>query len=255
MEAANSRVQAAGLQKFSPRAVTLIAIALLTCFRFAYIHLLWADEDYHLAAALQMLHRKIPYRDFWYDKPPLSGLYYLIIGAHFGWPLRILDAVYVLIACYIAFRLARAWWGEAEAWTAAMLLSFFMTFYLPSAVIPFAADALMIVPHLAAIYCAYRKLPLSAGLWAGVAFLANAKAAFVLAVCTLWLWPEWQILLAGFAIPVLAGLLAALASGAWTGYVEQVWRWGFLYAAGSPVTDPAKRGVIRTADWLGFHAA
>jgi len=119
-----------------------------------------------------MLHRKIPYRDFWYDKPPLSGLYYLIIGAHFGWPLRILDAVYVLIACYIAFRLARAWWGEAEAWTAAMLLSFFMTFYLPSAVIPFAADALMIVPHLAAIYCAYRKLPLSAGLWAGVAFLA-----------------------------------------------------------------------------------
>src|SRR5690349_24985125 len=165
MEAVDSRLHRVSAQKFSTRAVILIAIALLACLRFAHIHLLWADEDYHLVTALQMLHGKIPYRDFWYDKPPLSGLYYLLIGAHFGWPLRILDAVYVLIACYIAFRLARAWWGEAEAWTAALLLSFFMTFYLPSAVIPFAADALMIVPHLAAIYCAYRKLPLSAGLW------------------------------------------------------------------------------------------
>jgi hypothetical protein len=136
-----------------------------------------------------------------------------------------------------------------------LLLSFFMTFYLPSAVIPFAADALMIVPHLAAIYCAYRKLPLSAGLWAGVAFLANPKAVFVLAVCAIWLWPAWPLLISGFAIPVLAGLLAAVACGAWTGYVEQVWRWGFLYAAGSPVADPAKLGIIRTADWLGFHAA
>ena len=230
------------------------ALVLLSCFRFAHLHLLWADEDYHLAAALQILRGKLPYRDFWYDKPPLNALYYLIIAAHAGWPLRILDAVYVLIACYVTFRLARMWWGEPEGWVAALLLAFFLTFYLPSAVIPFAADALMILPHLAAMYCARKGLMVHAGIWAGFAFLTNAKAVFVLAVCAIWLWPRWELLIAGSAIPTLAGFAAALASGAWRGYVEQVWRWGFLYAEGSPVLNPARLGIIRTADWLGFHA-
>jgi 4-amino-4-deoxy-L-arabinose transferase-like glycosyltransferase len=248
MEAAHSPLNRARVAAFA-------GLVILTCFRLAHIHLLWADEDYHLATALQMLHGKIPYRDFWYDKPPLTGLYYLLIAGYSGWPLRILDAVYVLIACYLAFRLARAWWSEAEGWTAALLLAFFLTFYLPSAVISFAADALMIVPHFAAIYCARRRLILRAGLWAGIAFLTNAKAVFVLAVCIIWLWPKWELLVAGFVIPAVAGLVAALASGAWSGYVEQVWRWGFLYAEGSPVRNPAELGIVRTAHWLGFHAA
>ncbi|MBV8689815.1 MAG: hypothetical protein JOZ59_06910, partial [Candidatus Eremiobacteraeota bacterium] len=230
------------------------ALVILSCFRFAHLHLLWADEDYHLGAALQILRGKIPYRDFWYDKPPLNALYYLIIGAHAGWSLRILDAVYVLIACWMAFRLAHTWWGEAEAWIAALLLAFFLTFYIPSAVIPFAADALMIVPHLGAMYCARKGLMVRAGLWAGVAFLTNAKAIFVLAVCAIWLWPRWELLMAGFAIPTLAGFVAAVAAGAWRGYVEQVWRWGFLYAEGSPVLNPVRLGIVRTSDWLGFHA-
>ncbi len=49
----------------------------------------------------------------------------------------------------------------------------------------------MIVPHLAAIYCARQRLPLWAGVYAGIAFLVNTKAVFVLAVCAIWLWPEW----------------------------------------------------------------
>src|SRR5262249_13552939 len=40
--------------------------------RLCHVNLLWADEDYHLAAAIQTLHGKLPYRDFWYDKPPLN---------------------------------------------------------------------------------------------------------------------------------------------------------------------------------------
>src|SRR5581483_4328835 len=119
-----------------PRTVVFL-IAALACFRLCHVHLLWADEDYHLAAAIHILHGKMPYRDFWYDKPPLNAVYYLLIGGYAGWPLRLLDAGYISAACYLAYRIARHWWGEAEGLTAALLLAFFTTFYLPSAVIPF----------------------------------------------------------------------------------------------------------------------
>ncbi len=238
----------------SPHAAVLLTIA-LACLRLSHVHLLWADEDYHLAAAIHMLHGKVPYRDFWYDKPPLNAIYYLLIGGYSGWPLRLLDCAYILLACYLAYRLSRAWWGETEGRTAALLLAFFTIFYLPSAVIPFAADALMMVPHLGAIYCARLKLPLWSGVCAGIAFLVNPKAVFVLATCAVWLLPQFLTVLTGFALPVISGLACALVSGAWPGYWEQVWRWGVIYAEGSPVTDPIRNGFVRTSDWLGFHAA
>lgn len=228
---------------------------LLSCFRLAHVHLLWADEDYHLAAALQALHGKIPYRDFWYDKPPLSALYYLLIGGHSGWALRVLDAAYILTGCFLCYRLARLWWSEIEGAIAALLFAFFTTFYLPSTVIPFAADAVMIVPHLAAILFAARKQPLWAGFFTGIAFIANAKALFVLLVCALWLWPDWLLLSVGFAVSTATGAAILVLLGAWPGYIQQVWSWGLIYAKGSPVAHPLHVGVTRTADWLGFHAA
>jgi hypothetical protein len=237
------------------RSICLALVVALSCFRLAHLNLLWADEDYHLAAAIQLLHGKIPYRDFWYDKPPLNAIYYLLIGGFPGWALRALDAFYIMLACHLAYRVARAWWSEAEAWTSALLLAFFTTFYLPSAVIPFAADALMVIPHLAAIYCALRRFPIWAGLWVGVAFLFNAKALFVFATCVVWLPADCMLLLAGLALPLIAGSLSALFLGAWPGYLEQVWRWGFIYATGSPVVRPFLNGTVRTLDWLGFHAA
>jgi hypothetical protein len=243
--------------RLAPRArLGLVCLVVaLACFRLCHIHLLWADEDYHLAAAIHMLDGKVPYRDFWYDKPPLCAAFYLLIAGYPGWPLRILDAAYILLACYLAYLLARDWWGELEGWTAAVLVAFFTTFYLPSAVIPLAADAVMIVPHFAALYCARRKLALWAGIWAGIAFLFNIKALFILAICALLLMPQLPFLLFGFALPLAAALLAALFSGAWAGYCEQVWRWGLIYTEGSPVVDPVKTGLTRTSHWIGFHAA
>jgi hypothetical protein len=223
--------------------------------RFAHVQLLWADEDYHLAAALQMLHGKVPYRDFWYDKPPLAGLYYTLIGGYSGWMLTALDSGYVLVACYFTLSLARAFWGAAEGWTAAVLIAFFMAFYLPSAVIPFAADAVMLVPHLAAMCCARQRRPMWAGFWSGIAFCANAKALFVLLACGIWLWPEVVWLTAGFLALMAAASGAAWITGAWNGYVEQVWLWGIRYASGSPVLHPVLNGLTRTMNWLGFHAA
>ena len=230
-------------------------VGLLASFRLCHVRLLWSDEDYHLAAALQILHGKLPYRDFWYDKPPLSALYYTLIGGYSGWPLRILDTLYVLLACFLAYRLARAWWGQSEARLAALFLAFFLTFYLPSAVIGFAADALMLAPHLAAIYYTFVRKPFTAGLCCGIAFLVNAKAVFVCAVCAIWLVGSWTALCAGFFLPVASAAAFVLLSGSWGSYWEQVWRWGWIYAAQSPVVHPWKEGFLRTLDWVGFHIA
>ncbi len=244
------------VQRFtSGRAAVAILVTLLASLRLTHVHLLWADEDYHLAAAINLLHGRIPYRDFWYDKPPLSAIYYVLIGGYSGWPLRILDIFYVLLACFLAFRLARAWWGETEARVAAVFLAFFLTFYLPSSAVAFAADALMVVPHLAAIYCALVGRSFLSGVFCAIAFLVNAKAVFVAAVCALWLLAAWPALAAGFVLPLVCAAALAVFSGAWPGYCEQVWRWGWLYAAQSPVVDPVRLGVMRSLDWLGFHAA
>lgn len=240
----------------SIRKLTFVLIIAFACLRLTHINLLWADEDYHLAAALNILHGKMPYRDFWYDKPPLAAIYYLLIGAHPGWPLRLLDAAYVLAACGIAYKLARNWWGEAEGAVASFLVAFSLAFYIPPAVIAFAADAMMLIPHLAGVYFAQRRSALAAGACCALAFLANAKAVFVFATCALWLMPvEGVLLLVGFAVPVSLMYAAARMSGAWAAYVEQVWHWGLLYTKGTPVEHPIQLGISRTSHWLAFYAA
>lgn len=240
-------------RRHNPALIVAVLVVGLSCFRLAHAGLLWADEDYHLAAAINLLHGKLPYRDFWYDKPPLTALYYLLIGGYFGWPLRLLDAAYIVASCYVAYRIASAWWTEIEGYAAALLLAFFTTFYLPSAVIPFAADAVMLLPHLLAIDCALRQRPILAGCFTGLAFLANIKAVFVLASCTLFLGPGLLPLFASFALSSAIGLGVLTVCGAWPGYVEQVWRWGFIYAKDSPVIRPWLNGVGRTLNWTGFH--
>ncbi len=232
-----------------------IAIVALAALRLCHIHVLWSDEDYHLAAALQILDGKLPYRDFWYDKPPLSALYYMLIAGHPGWPLRLLDTTYVLAACFLVYKLGRAWWGICEARTAALLLAFSLAFYLPGAVVGFAADALMILPHLAAIFYALTGRAALAGLWGAIAFLVNVKGLFVLAVCALWLPGSLGSLGLGFMLPLVAFGGVALLSGTWPGYWEQVWRWGWVYAEQSPVSKPLWNGVVRSLHWMGFHTA
>ncbi len=231
--------------------LAVVAFALL---RLAHRDLLWSDEDYHLAAALNILHGKIPYRDFWYDKPPLDAFYYLLIGAHWGWALRVLDAVYVCLACWLAFRLARDLWSEIEGFVAAVLLAFFLAFYLPAAVIPFAADALLIVPQLAAILCVQRRCFVWSGVWGGVGFLVNAKSLFVLATCAAWAATDAGWVVFGFAVPVIVQCSVLVALGAWSGYVTQIWQWGLVYTRSSPAVDVVTNGARRVLDWTGFHA-
>lgn len=227
----------------------------LVASRLCHIHILWAEEDLPLAAAVQMLHGKVLYRDIWFDKPPLVPGIYLLWGAQCGWLLRLAGALFAWAACLLIYRFAKALWGEREGLLAAGLLAFFLVFGIPAAVVPLASDLLMLVPHIAAVYLAYRRRPFWSGAAAGLAFLFNSKALFVLAACALWQFRWLPQLALGFLLPNAAALAWLAARGALAGYYEQVWWQGFLYSRSTFLENPAIAGVIRTARWMGFQAA
>ncbi|MDQ1471328.1 MAG: hypothetical protein QOJ99_2808 [Bryobacterales bacterium] len=206
-----------------------------------------------LAVALQMKRGAVIYRDAWFDKPPLVPAVYLLWGGAIGPVLRVMGALYVLLACWLGYAIGVQLWGRREGYLAAGLFAFFLTFDTHSAVLPLAADLLLLVPHLAAVLFAFRRQPLLSGIAAGIGFLLNAKAVFVLAACALFAWPSVMPLLAGFVLPNLIAVAWLVASGAFTPWLDQAWRWPALYANNPLVADPVWNGVVRTANWLGFH--
>lgn len=229
--------------------------ALLLAAHLCHSFILWEGEDLPLAAAIQMLRGSVLYRDVWFDKPPLVPAFYMLWGAGIGPALRIAGAMYCMVACLLAYLLAATAWTRREGYLAAGLLAFFLTFDTHSSVLPLAADLLLLVPHLAAVLFAVRKQPLWSGVAAGVGFLVNTKSIFVLAACAVFAWPSVIPLAFGFAVPVAAAAAWLGASGAFPAYFDQVWRWSSAYAASPFVVDPVWNGVLRTGNWLGFHAA
>jgi len=215
---------------------------------------LWAEEDLPLAAALQMSHGSALYREIWFDKPPLVPAVYLLWGVSIGPVLRIAGAVYAMMACLLAYAFAAGQWTRREGYWAAALLGFFLTFDTHSAVLPLAADLLLLVPHFAAVLLASRKQAFWSGFAAGIGFLFNAKGAFVLAACALFAWPAVVPLAMGFLVPNLAALAWLGGTSSLIPYFDQVWRWPAQYSASPVVADPLWNGVIRTLNWLGFHA-
>src|SRR6202162_5339159 len=94
--------------------LALLFLGLLAA-RLCHSGIVWVEEAYPTAAAIQLLHGKGLYTDVWFDKPPLSAFVYLLWGAHIGAPLRIAGAVFVLLCCWMIWRLARDPWGPREA--------------------------------------------------------------------------------------------------------------------------------------------
>jgi len=233
----------------------LVLAALLVATRLCHLQILWEGDSYPLAAAGQMLRGRALYRDIWFDKPPLLAVAYLLFGAAPGWPLRLADALYGLAACWVVWRFARDLWTEREGLWAAALLGFFLCFDIPSAVIPLASDLLMLAPHLAAVWLAFRRRAFWSGAMAGLAFWINPKGLVVAAACGLWFPGGIPLMLAGFAS--VSALLAAwlAATGALAAYWDEVWRWGRIYAASPLLDKPLPNGLVRTANWAGFHAA
>ncbi|MCZ2075124.1 MAG: glycosyltransferase family 39 protein [Bryobacteraceae bacterium] len=237
------------------RAVFALIAAVLVVSRLCHSQVLWAEEGLPLAAALQIISGKFLYSEIWFDKPPLTTAVYILWGAHTGWLLRLAGALYAFLACLLAYLLARDLWGAREGRIAAALLAFFLTFGIQSAIIPLAADLLMLVPHLAAVWFAWQRRALWSGLAAGVAVLTNAKAAFVILFCGILLYRYLVRFSLGVLIPNAAVLLWLQQAGALDDYILQVWELGRLYSAHTFVTEPWKEGVIRTLNWAGFHAA
>jgi hypothetical protein len=233
----------------------ILLAALLLVTRLCHVGILWEGDSYPLAAAGQMLRGKALYREVWFDKPPLLGVVYLVFGALPGWPLRLFDAIYAIVACWVAWRFARDLWSEAEARWAAALLAFFLSFDIPSAVIPVASDLLMLAPHFAAVWLAFRRRAFLCGVMAGIAFWINPKGAMVAIICAAWSPAGIPLMAAGFAA-VSAAIVAWLAgTGSLSAYWEQVWRWGRLYAASPFAENPLSNGLLRTVNWVGFHCA
>ncbi len=233
----------------------LILFVGLLAARLCQVGILWAEEGLPLAAAAEMREGKALYRDIWFDKPPLLAAAYRLWGAQRGWPLRLAGAIYAALACVLAYRFARDLWGESEALWSAALMAFFLTFDTLSSVTPLAADLLMVVPHVAAVWLAWRGRAFWSGAAAGIAFAVNAKGLVVLAACALWSYRSLPALLAGFAAPNLAVAIWLWADGALESYYEEVWKWGRIYAARTFVESPARNAVIRCSGWVGFHAA
>ena len=232
----------------------LIIFAITLALRLCHAGILWADEDYHLAAGIQTLHGKMLYRDLWYDKPPLAAWMYAALGAFPGWPLRVFDAFYILAICVAMYRFARDVWSEREGLFAAALLAFFLNFDYATAVIPIAPDFFLMLPHILAVHCAWRKKVFQAGLWSGVAFMFHTKGAFVLAMCALLAWPAILTLVVGFLIPAGAILAVLAATGAMHGYIQEVWQWGLAYSRFPALENPVWNAARRVVDWSGFHA-
>ncbi len=221
--------------------------AVLAATRLSHTGVVWVEEAYPTAAAIQLLDGKSLYRDIWFDKPPLLAYTYLLWDAQIGVPLRIAGAAFILGCCLMVRKFARELWGPREGLAAALATGFFLTFGIPSAVMALAPDLLMILPHVAAVYLAWRGRAFWSGLVAGLGMLINAKAVFVAAACALWAGREWPILLLGFALPNIAAF-------AWFGmpYFDEVWRWGAVY---SQQGFSLWTGVLRTFNWAGFQCA
>lgn len=233
----------------------LALFALTLALHLCHARILWVDEDYHMAAGIQTLHCKLLYRDLWYDKPPLAAWIYAAIGGVWGWPLRLFDALYVLAICGVIYRFGRDLWGQKEGFFAAFLLALFLNFDFAFAVIPVAPDLFMMLPHIAAVHCAWRGRALGAGVWSGIALLFHTKGIFVLVMCAVLAGRSLPLVLLGFLIPNAAALAVLAAGGAVPEYLRQVWQWGVIYTRSSPVPNPLLNAARRTLDWLGFHGA
>jgi hypothetical protein len=241
--------------QFNPRLFFPIVFVLLLAARLCHREILWAEETLPLATAQQMQYGRTIYRDIWFDKPPLLPAVYLPIGAHTGWVLRLADALYALLICWIAYRFARDLWTPAEGYWAAGLAGFFLVFDFPSAIIPVASDLLMVAPHLAAVWLAWKRRPFWSGAVAAVAFWISPKGVFVAAACALWNPAGTPLLIAGFASASAVATGWLWVAGALPGYWQEVWRWGVLYASAPLTEHPLGNGLLRTLDWAGFHIA
>ena len=228
----------------------------LLASRLCHLHILWAEEGYGSAGAVQILHGKMIYRDFWFDKPPLAALLYVLWGGTAGWGLRLAGSLFGLLTAFAAWRCASALWSEREGYWAAGLVTFFLIFDIPAAVLTLGPDLIVVPLAFAAIGCVVKNQPVWAGLWCAVAVHSNAKALLLVAVVLIWggRRQAWKIA-AGLGGGTAIGLAGLALTGSLSAYWTQVWEFGRLYSRNTFVENPVREGVVRSLNWMGFHLA
>jgi hypothetical protein len=240
---------------------------LLVISRLCHLRILWAEEGYGAAGGVETVLGKVIYRDFWFDKPPLAALIYVLWGAFPGWPLRLAGAAFAFLTVIAAWKCASVVWRDREgnhqagtqrcheAEWAAGLAAFFQIFDIPPAAMTIGPDLLTVPLVFWGVACARSGLVVWAGLACALAVHSNAKALLLVPVVLMWTERRrlatftWAI---GFFLLGLTGLAIV---GALPSYWRQVWEFGRLYAKDTFVVNPWREGALRTMNWLGFHAA
>ncbi len=230
--------------------------AALLASRLCHLHILWAEEGYGSAGAVQILHGKVIYRDFWFDKPPFAALLYVLWGGGAGWALRLAGSIFGLLTAFAAWRCASALWSEREGYWAAALVSFFLIFDIPPAVMTIGPDLILVPLAFAALSCVLRNEQVWAGLWCAIAVHSNAKGLLIVAVVLIWAGSRlaWKVALA-LVVGTAIGLAGLAAMGGLPGYWKQVWEFGSLYSRDTFVQSPLQEGFYRSFNWVGFHLA
>ncbi len=227
---------------------------MLLAAKLCHLDILWAEEGYGSAAAAQIWQGKMLYRDFWFDKPPLAALVYVLWHGAPGFGLRFAGAVYALGCCAAAYRFASRVWSYREGLYAAALMGFFLIFDLPVSVMTLGPDLLMVLPSIAALDCASRRMPFRSGLWCSVALATNAKALLIVAASLFWCGGLWAGLAFGFVVGCLPWLTWLVFSGGLFDYWQQVWWFGAQYSRQTFLTHPFREAIARSLNWAGFHA-
>lgn len=240
----------------SVRTILIFAAILagLIATRLCHSRIIWVEEAYPAAAAIQSAdYGKIIYRDLWFDKPLGSSWFYRLFGARTGVPLRIAGAMYTFLCCLVIFGFARYLWTDSEGLAAAVALAWFLTFNEPAAVLAVAPDVAMILPHIVAAWLSWRGEwyfagpAFAIGLWMNTKILL-ALPANLLAVGRGWFGWLFLFLLATIGVSLAAGDI-------WDPHLIQVWEWGRTYSADTFLTNPWKEGLLQTGEWMFFHLA
>jgi len=87
--------------------------AVLLSSRMAHLKIVWVEEAYPAAAAIQILDSgKTLYKDIWFDKPVGTAYLYCLWGARTGLALRLADTLFLFTCCFLLYRFGRALWGR-----------------------------------------------------------------------------------------------------------------------------------------------
>jgi hypothetical protein len=257
------------------RRTAFILLLLATCLatRIFYFGFVWADEGLWFTVAQEMLRGKALYREIWFDKPPALALIFqglFSVGGHPLLVVRWFTVLYAFAVCLLLWGMGRFLWPKprnahpmSEGRLAALFYAFYNATYLHSQVQPLAGDHLVLIPYLGSGWCYLMGQCFWGGVLAALAFQINPKVA-VLALLLVYIealrpqagWPRRVTLYsAGFALGTLPCLLYLAADGKWNAYVQDFWGWGFRYVGVYTPGEWLMRGLRRTANYAGFHAA